>query len=108
MGQRQGACTYEVEVLDCIHKNSMQKNHSNRVPSKRFLEFAVKTKSWHPVARNGWIIKFSIYEEQSVLLTIISQFTGQFIIRYFGNEDDACKFINQVVSLEPDEIHSSL
>jgi hypothetical protein len=84
----------------------MQKNNLKLNYSKQFLKFAMKTKSWHPVARNGWVIKFSIHEEQNVLLTIISQFTGQFMIRYFVNEEDACKFINQVVSLDPDEIHN--
>ena len=67
---------------------------------------AVKTRSWHPVARNGWVIKFSIYEEENILLTIISQYTGQLFMRYFGNEQEACKFINYVVSLDPDVEHS--
>jgi hypothetical protein len=86
----------------------MQKNHLNYIPSKHFSKFAAKTKFWHSVVKNGWIIKFSIHEEQNILLTIISQFTSQFIIRYFNNEDDACKFINQVITLESDEIHSNL
>jgi hypothetical protein len=80
----------------------MHKNHSKFVPSKRFLEFAVKTKTWHPVERNGWIIKFSVYKEQFVLLTIISRHTGQLIMRHFSNEDDACRFINYVVELDSD------
>lgn len=84
-----------------MQKNNLKLNHS-----KQFLKFATKTKSWHPVAKNGWVIKFSIHEEQNILLTIISQFTGQFMIRYFVDEENACKFINQVVSLDPDEIHN--
>ena len=85
-----------------IHK-VMRKNITQLVPSKRFLEFAMKTQSWQPVARNGWIIKFSVYKGQFVLLTIISQHTGQLIMRHFTNEDDACLFINSIVELSADE-----
>ena len=73
------------------------------VPSKRFLEFAVKTKSWLPVGRNGWIIKFSCYRDSNILLFFVSQYTGQTILRYFVNEDEACKFINYVADLNPQE-----
>jgi len=81
----------------------MRRNITQLVPSKRFLEFAAKTQSWQSVARNGWIIKFSVYKSQFVLLTIISQHTGQLIMRYFTNEDDACLFINSIVELSADE-----
>jgi hypothetical protein len=53
-----------------------------------------------PVARDGWIIKFSIYRDSLVLLTIISQYTGQCIIRQFRNEDEAVMFINMVTMLD--------
>ena len=82
----------------------MQKNSFKQVPSKRFLQVAQKTKTWHPVARNGWITKFSVYKETSVLLTFISQYTGQVIIRYFGNEDDACLFINYIHELDAEQL----
>ncbi len=55
--------------------------------SKKYLDTALKTKSWESVARNGWIIKFSVYEGIKVLLTIVSQHTGQVIVRYFSDED---------------------
>lgn len=81
----------------------MRKNITRPIPSKRFLEFAAKTQSWHPVTRNGWIIKFSVYKSQFVLLTIISQHTGKLIMRHFTDEDDACLFINSIVELSADE-----
>ena len=79
----------------------MQKNSSKQAPSKKFSQIAEKTKSWYPVARNGWIIKFSIYDESNFLITIISQYTGQAIIRYFNDEDAACLFINFIQELDP-------
>lgn len=72
-------------------------------PSKKYLDVATKMKSWQPVARNGWIIKFSVYRDLNVLLTIVSQYTGQLIIRHFTNEDDACMFINYVLELDAEE-----
>lgn len=51
--------------------------------------------SWQPVVRNGWIIKFSVYKK-NILLNFTSINTGQTIVRYFNDEDLACKFINFV------------
>ncbi len=76
---------------------------TKKQPTKKFLETAMRTKSWQPVVRNGWIIKFSVYRDSNVLLTIISQYTGQVIIRHFTNEDDACMFINLVIALDAEE-----
>jgi hypothetical protein len=76
---------------------------TKRQPTKKFLETAMRTKSWQPVARNGWIIKFSVYKDTFVLLTVISQYTGQVIMRHFNNEDEACMFINLVIELDADE-----
>ena len=76
---------------------------TKRQPSKKFLETAMRTKSWQPVARNGWIVKFSVYKDSFVLLTIVSQYTGQVIMRHFKDEDEACMFINLVVELDADE-----
>jgi hypothetical protein len=75
------------------------------IPSKRFLEVASKTKSWHPVERNGWIIKFSQYRDSNILLFVISKSTGQAIVRYFPHEDEAVLFINIIVELNADEIY---
>ena len=76
---------------------------TKKQPSKKFLETAMRTKSWQPVARNGWIIKFSVYRDSNVLLTVISQYTGQVIMRHFTNEDEACMFINLVIALDAEE-----
>ena len=64
---------------------------------------AVKTKSWMPVARDGGIIKFSIYRQTFILLTVVSQYTGQCIIRQFCNEDEAVMFINMVTMLNAEQ-----
>jgi hypothetical protein len=68
------------------------------------LQVAQKTKSWYPVARNGWIIKFSIFDETFFLITVISQYTGQAIIRYFNDEDNACLFINFIQELDAEQL----
>jgi len=82
----------------------MQKNTSKQTPSNRYTEIAKKTKSWHPVARNGWIIKFSIFDGNNFLITVISQYTGQTIIRHFMDEDIACSFINFIQELDAEQI----
>lgn len=51
-----------------------------------------------PVVRNGWVIKFSVYQNSDILLVITSRYTGQTIVRYFGQENDAVKFINMMIS----------
>ena len=68
------------------------------IPSKTYIEVANNTKFWQPVARNGWLIKFSVHDDTNVLLTIISKLTGQTIIRYFDDEDEACEFINYILN----------
>ena len=56
--------------------------------------------SWEPAVRNGWVIKFSVYKK-NILLNFISINTGQTIVRYFDDEDLACKFINFVCHHDP-------
>jgi len=72
----------------------------NQPPSKNFLQYASRLKIWQPVVRDGWVIKFSQYRDMFLLLTIVSQHTGQTILRYFNNEDEACAFINMVLCLD--------
>lgn len=84
-----------------MHKNPKAKP----VPTKKFLEYAVRTKSWQTVARHGWLIKFSSYKETTILLFIVSQYTGQTFVRYFGNEDEACNYINYLIELDPQVEH---
>jgi hypothetical protein len=73
--------------------------------TKRYLEVAYETKSWHSVERNGWTVKFSQYKNSNILLFIFSQRTGQTIIRYFPDEDKAVSFINIVIKLNSDKIY---
>lgn len=37
-------------------------------------------------------------------MMFVSRYTGQTIIRYFMDEDDACDYINFVVSHDPREL----
>ena len=53
-------------------------------------------RSWHPVVRNDWWIKFSVYKDQ--VLLFVSTMTGETIVRYFDDEDEACEFINWVLN----------
>ena len=55
------------------------------------------TRSWDPVVRNNWAIKFSVYKG-FILLLFTSVITGQTVIRYFDDEDNACQFINYILS----------
>lgn len=59
--------------------------------------------SFLPINRNGWWIKFSTHKSHDILLLFTSMFTGQTIMRYFDNEDDAVKFINYVIEHDASE-----
>lgn len=63
---------------------------------KLYLEMLSKSKSWSPIARNGWVIKFSTIGDD-ILLIFFSQYTAQTIIRHFNNEEDAIHFINYML-----------
>jgi|NOAtaT_7_FD_contig_111_506755_length_609_multi_7_in_0_out_0_3 hypothetical protein len=78
-----------------------QKNSSKRDKFRTFLQIANNTRSWLPVNRNGWWIKFSTYHSHNILIFFVSQHTGQTIVRYFDNEDDAVKYINYICDLDP-------
>ena len=74
------------------------------IPSKTYIEVANRTKFWQPVARNGWTIKFSVHDDTNILLIVISKLTGQTIIRYYDDEDEACEFINYIMNQAPSPI----
>ena len=78
------------------------------IPNQRYLGYAIKTKMWQPVVKSGWIVKFSTYRDCNVLLTIVSQHTGQTIIRFFKDEDQACNFINFVLELDAYDYQETL
>ena len=61
------------------------------------------TKFFSPVLKHGWVIKFSIYGFDNILLTVISSYTEQTIIRYYRNENDAVDFINRIVAEDPEK-----
>jgi hypothetical protein len=83
----------------------MQKKSSKPENSSHLLmlEIKAKSKSFSPVSRNGWAIKFSVYRNCNILLLFTSLHTGQTIVRYFTEEDDAVKYINFVTSKDPQE-----
>ncbi len=64
------------------------------------METAYTAQSWSPTERNGWIIKFSIYNDDHIMLVFTSRYTGQTVIREFSSEDDAVDFINLVIELD--------
>jgi hypothetical protein len=61
-------------------------------------EIQNNTSYFNPVVRNGWVIKFSVYKNSDILLIFASKYTGQTIIRYFTEEDDAVQYINMITA----------
>lgn len=79
----------------------MQKKETQSTTDINFSEIKSKSKFWQPVYRDGWWIKFSTYRDTFILLTFVSEYTSQTIIRYFSNEDDAVNFINFITEKDP-------
>ncbi len=75
----------------------MQKKIGKPRKSENFIENENKCKSFAPVNRNGWWIKFSTSKDNSILLLFTSMFTGQTIVRFFQEENEAVQFINFIV-----------
>jgi hypothetical protein len=73
--------------------------------SKQFMDVAYRTQSWQPVDRNGWLIKFCIFNGDHIMLIFTSTYTTQTIIREFSDENNACEYINFVIELDPMENH---
>jgi len=69
------------------------------------MDIAFTAQSWAPTERNGWIIKFSIYNDDHIMLVFTSCYTTQIIIREFEDENIACEFINRVIELDAMEYH---
>lgn len=86
----------------------MQRKSLKVSKQKLQLEIRSKTKFWAPVDRNGWWIKFSTYRDQFILLMIVSRFTGQTVIRYYQNEDDAVAFINFITLCPANQFFESI
>lgn len=60
-------------------------------------------RSWHPVIREYWWIKFSNYKG-NILLFVGSTLTGQLTTRYFTDENLACEYINWVLNQDPTKL----
>lgn len=79
----------------------MQKRIGRPQKTESFIENEKKCMSFSPVNRNGWWIKFSTSKNNSILLVFTSMFTGQTIVRFFGEEDEAVQFINFIIENNP-------
>ncbi len=73
--------------------------------SKQFMDVAYRTQSWQPVSRNGWLIKFCIFNGDHIMLIFTSTYTTQTIIREFSDENIACEYINFVIELDAMDYH---
>ena len=85
----------------------MQKKSSNQKVKNLKLEIESKTKFWNGVVRNGWWIKFSVYRDHFILLTIVSRYTAQTIIRYYTSEEEAVSFINFITTCNAQDTFQS-
>ncbi len=83
----------------------MQKKSLNPESLRSVLLQDIKSssRSFSPIIRNGWAIKFSLYLDVNILLVFMSMHTGQIIIKYYDNERDAIKYINYVISKDAQE-----
>ena len=83
----------------------MQKKSLNPESLRSVLLQDIKSssRSFSPIIRNGWAIKFSLYLDINILLVFMSMHTGQTIIKYYDNENDAIKYINYVISKDAQE-----
>jgi hypothetical protein len=81
----------------------MQKKSSELANSNQMEKIKSNTKHFMPILKGGWVIKFSIYGFDNILLTVISSYTDQVIIRYFVDEKDAVDFINRVTVENPEK-----
>ena len=81
----------------------MQRKTLKLQKSQSFTEVEKKVMSFLPVNRNGWWIKFSTNKDSNILLLFTSMFTGQTIVRFFQEEDEAVKFINFITEQNPAE-----
>jgi hypothetical protein len=83
----------------------MQKKSTETIKTSAHLVERIRsnTKHFTPILKDGWVIKFSIYGFDNILLTVLSSYTDQTIIRYFVSEDDAVDFINRVIAEDPEK-----
>jgi hypothetical protein len=65
----------------------------------------INLKSFHPVVHEGWIIKFSTHRDLNILLTFVSIYTSQTVVRYFTSEEESIIFINYIMNKDARLIH---
>lgn len=80
----------------------MKKQSSPKTTNTKFMEIYKGSRSWHPIMRNKWIVKFSEHKGK-ILLIFVSSITSQTIIRYFADEDDAVMYINYILLQDASE-----
>lgn len=68
--------------------------------TEAFRDAARKTKCWNAAKKKNWNVKFSIYDEATILVTIQCRITGQTYLRFFNDEDVAVQFITFVTRLD--------
>lgn len=73
---------------------------SSKELTQPFIEAAKKTKSFTAARRGDWVVKFSIYDDQTILIFVESLINTKTYVRFFSNEDEAVQFINFVVNLD--------
>lgn len=75
------------------------------IPKKiEFQEFSENVNSWNIAQRNGWAIKISTYNDENVMILFASQYTGQSMIMYCSNQEEAIKSIDYVTHKNAREI----
>lgn len=68
------------------------------------LEIKNNSRSFAPIVRNGWMIKFSTHRDSNILLVFTSLHTGQTLVRYFTDEETAVEYINYIIEHSPVEM----
>jgi hypothetical protein len=61
-----------------------------------YADLKSKINSWNLVQKNGWVIKISMIDTDSILLVVASRHTGQSFVMYSKSEEDSC---NKILSI---------
>ena len=64
-----------------------------------------KFKSLDPISRAGWTVKASTIHDTYLLTIILSESTGQCIVRHFDDEHVASAFVDFVCELDAEQEH---
>jgi hypothetical protein len=83
----------------------MNKIPQFEIKSLLIKDLMINLKSFHPVVHEGWLIKFSTHRDLNILLTFVSIYTSQTVVRYFTSEEEAVIFINYIMNKDARLIH---